>query len=174
HYTLRIQMLDTKEIDLPVDITSGQTTTQDYHLTKENITGLQEARVVRSINRFSKKESIYVARLPLKNMENPQVYNTVSKELITEQMALDLGSVTQSVPGAGVPIIANQGRVTFFSRGFETEPNARNGVAGAAFSSIDIANLERIEMIKGPSATLFGTNISSSYGGLLNRVTQKR
>jgi len=172
-YTLRIQMFDTKQIDLPVEVSAGQNSVQDYRLTKENISALQEARVVRSVNRFSKKESIYIARLPLKNMENPQVYNTVSKELITEQMALDLGSVTQSVPGAGVPIIANQGRVTFFSRGFETEPNARNGVAGAAFSSIDIANLERIEVIKGPSATLFGTNISSSYGGLLNRVTKK-
>jgi iron complex outermembrane receptor protein len=172
-YTLRIQMLDTKEVNLPVEVTAGQTSVQDYRLKKENISALQEARVVRSVNRFSKKESYYVARLPLKNMENPQVYNTVSKELITEQMALDLGSVAQSVPGAGIPMIANQGRVTFFSRGFETEPNARNGVAGAAFSSIDIANLERIEMIKGPSATLFGTNISSSYGGLLNRVTKK-
>ncbi|HXO76822.1 MAG TPA: TonB-dependent receptor [Puia sp.] len=172
-YTLRIQMLDTKQIDLPVEVSTGGTSVQDYRLTKENISALQEARVVRSINRFSRKESIYIARLPLKNMENPQVYNTVSKELITEQMSLDLGSVTQSVPGAGIPIIANQGRVTFFSRGFETEPNARNGVAGAAFSSIDVANLERIEVIKGPSATLFGTNISSSYGGLLNRVTKK-
>ena len=173
HYTLRIQMLDTKQIDLPVEVSAGGTSVQDYRLTKENISALQEARVVHNINRFSKKESIYIARLPLKNMENPQVYNTVSKELITEQMSLDLGSVTQSIPGAGIPIIANQGRVTFFSRGFETEPNARNGVAGAAFSSIDVANLERIEVIKGPSATLFGTNISSSYGGLLNRVTKK-
>ena len=172
-YTLRIQLLDTKEINLAIEVTAGQTSSQDYRLSKENISGLQEVRVVRSVNRFSRKESIYVARLPLKNMENPQVYNTVSKELITEQIALDLGSVTQSIPGAGIPIIANQGRVTFFSRGFETEPNARNGVAGAAFSSIDIANLERIEVIKGPSATLFGTNISSSYGGLLNRVTKK-
>lgn len=88
-------------------------------------------------------------------------------------MAVDLGSISKNVPGAGIPMIANQGRVTFRSRGFETEPNARNGVAGAAFSTIDPANLERIEAIKGPSATLFGTSVSSSYGGLYNRVTKK-
>jgi iron complex outermembrane receptor protein len=82
---------------------------------------------------FSKKESGFVARLPLKNLENPQVYN-VTKELFQEQVAVDLGSISKNVPGAGVPMIANQGRVTFRSRGFETEPNARNGVAGAAFS----------------------------------------
>jgi len=35
-----------------------------------------------------------------------------------------------------------------------------NGVAGAAFSMIDPGELERVEAIKGPSATLFGTNVS--------------
>lgn len=88
-------------------------------------------------------------------------------------MAVDLGSVSKNVPGAGIPMIANQGRVTFRSRGFDTEPNARNGVAGAAFSFLDNANLERIEAIKGPSTTLFGTQVASSYGGLYNRVTKK-
>jgi iron complex outermembrane receptor protein len=172
-YTLRIQMLGAKEIDLAVEIVAGQTATVNFQLTKENIQALQEVRIVGNVNKFSKKESIYVSRLPLKNLENPQVYNIIPKELIEEQMAVDLGSISKNVPGAGIPMLANQGRVTFRSRGFETEPNARNGVAGAAFSSIDPANLERVEAIKGPSATLFGTNVSSSYGGLYNRVTKK-
>lgn len=172
-YTLRIQMLGARETDLPVEIIAGQTAILNYQLTKENIQVLQEIRIVGNVNKFSKKESIYVSRLPLKNLENPQVYNLIPKELIEEQMAVDLGSISKNVPGAGIPMLANQGRVTFRSRGFETEPNARNGVAGAAFSSIDPANLERVEAIKGPSATLFGTNVSSSYGGLYNRVTKK-
>jgi iron complex outermembrane receptor protein len=172
-YTLRIQMLGAKEKDQTVEVKAGETTTLDYQLTKENIQALQEVRILGTTNKFSKKESIYVSRLPLKNLENPQVYNIVPKELIEEQVAVDLGSISKNVPGAGIPMLANQGRVTFRSRGFETEPNARNGVAGAAFSSIDNANLERVEAIKGPSATLFGTNVSSSYGGLYNRVTKK-
>lgn len=172
-YMLRIQMLGAKEIALPVEVVAGQTAVVNYQLTRENITALQDVKVESNRNKFSKKESIYVSRLPLKNVENPQVYNIVPKELIEEQMATDLGSISKNVPGAGIPMLANQGRVTFRSRGFETEPNARNGVAGAAFSDIDPANLERIEAIKGPSATLFGTNVSSSYGGLYNRVTKK-
>ncbi|RBL92915.1 TonB-dependent receptor [Chitinophaga flava] len=172
-YTLRIQMLGATEKDFTIEVTAGQTTVLNYQLPKENIQALQEVRVVGNANKFSKKESIYISRLPLKNLENPQVYNIVSKELIEEQMAVDLGSISRNVPGAGIPMLANQGRVTFRSRGFETEPNARNGVAGAAFAAIDPANLERVEAIKGPSATLFGTNVSSSYGGLYNRVTKK-
>ncbi|OJV22605.1 MAG: TonB-dependent receptor [Dyadobacter sp. 50-39] len=172
-YTIRVQMLGAPEQDISVQVTSGQPATADYQFTRENIRALQEVTVVGTTNKFSKKESIYVARLPLKNMENPQVYNTVPKELIQEQMAVDLGSISKNVPGAGIPMLANQGRVTFRQRGFETEPNARNGVAGAAFSAIDPANLERVEAIKGPSAALFGTSVSSSYGGLYNRVTKK-
>lgn len=172
-YTVRIQMAGLRENDIRVEVRAGATATADLRLTKENIQALQEVTVSGNINRFTKRESPYIARLPLKNLENPQVYTTVTRELFKEQVAVDLGSISKNVPGAGIPMLANQGRVTFRSRGFETEPNARNGVAGAAFSSIDIANLERIEVIKGPSTTLFGTNISSSYGGLYNRVTKK-
>ncbi|WP_407535103.1 TonB-dependent receptor domain-containing protein [Elizabethkingia miricola] len=172
-YTIKLQILGSKEVRLPVEVKVGENTQLDYQLTKENIMAIQEVVIMKNTNRFSKKESVYVARLPLKNMENPQVYNTVTKELFQEQVAVDLGSISKNVPGAGVPMIANQGRVTFRSRGFETEPNARNGVAGAAFSVIDPVNLERIEAIKGPSATLFGKSVASSYGGVYNRVTKK-
>lgn len=172
-YTIKLQILGSKEVRLPVEVKAGENTQLDYQLTKENIMAIQEVVIMKNTNRFSKKESVYVARLPLKNMENPQVYNTVTTELFQEQVAVDLGSISKNVPGAGVPMIANQGRVTFRSRGFETEPNARNGVAGAAFSVIDPVNLERIEAIKGPSATLFGKSVASSYGGVYNRVTKK-
>lgn len=171
-YTVKIQMLGAPEKKISVEVLSGQTTSADYQLPKENVQALQEVTIPGTTNRFSKKESVYAARLPLKNLENPQVYTTVPKELITEQMAVDLGSISKNVPGSGIPMLANQGRVTFRSRGFEIEPMVRNGVAGFSYSAIDPANLERIEAIKGPSATLFGTNLSS-YGGLYNRVTKK-
>ncbi|HEY1195111.1 TonB-dependent receptor [Flavobacterium sp.] len=172
-YHILIQVLGAPEQIIETSVISGQITTADFQMPEENVMALQEVTVSGNVNRFSKKESKYVARLPLKNLENPQVYNTVPKEVIIEQSAIDLGSVSKNVPGAGIPMIANQGRVTFRSRGFETEPNARNGVAGAAFSSIDPVNLERVEAIKGPSATLFGASVASSYGGVYNRVTKK-
>jgi len=172
-YTIRIQILGAKEQQIPIAVKEGENTPIVYKLSKENIQVLQEVRIVGNHSKVTRKESPYVAKLPIKYLENPQVYNIVPKELISQQMAVDLGSVSKNVPGAGIPMIANQGRVTFRSRGFETEPNARNGVAGAAFSFLDNANLERIEAIKGPSTTLFGTQVSSSYGGLYNRVTKK-
>jgi iron complex outermembrane receptor protein len=58
------------------------------------------------------------------------------------------------------------------ARGFILQSQLRNGIAGTVTSRIDAANLERIEVLKGPSATLFG-NTLTSYGGLINRVTKK-
>ena len=174
NYTVRIQILGAAQQDLKVTLIEGQEVKLNYQLTKENVQALQEVIIDGNHkNKFAKKESIYIARLPIKNLENPQVYASIPKELIQEQMATDLGSIAKNVAGAGIPMIANQGRVTFRSRGFDTEPNSRNGVAGAAFAMIDPVNLERLEVIKGPSTTLFGTSISSSYGGLYNRVTKK-
>ncbi|MFH6990843.1 TonB-dependent siderophore receptor [Flavobacterium sp. FlaQc-48] len=123
-------------------------------------------------NRFAKKESIDVAKMPLKNIENAQVYIIVSKELMKEQVVTDYNSAFKNVPGAGIAEVRNQGRTTSMSRGFPTPQVVRNGVGSFTYTTIDPSNLERIEVIKGPSATLFGSTLSS-FGGLFNRVTKK-
>ena len=133
---------------------------------------LEEVVISSGGNRFAKKESNDVSKMSLKNMENPQVYTVVSKELMKEQMITDYNSAFKNVPGAGIAEIRNQGRTTNISRGFPTPQLVRNGVGSFTYTTIDPANLERIEVIKGPSATLFGSTLSS-FGGLFNRVTKK-
>ena len=133
---------------------------------------LDEVIISSGGNRFAKKESDDVSKMAISNMENPQVYSVVSKELMKEQIVTDYNSAFKNVPGAGIAEIRNQGRTTSISRGFATPQLVRNGVGSFTYSSIDPANLERIEVIKGPSATLFGSTLSS-FGGLFNRVTKK-
>jgi len=58
------------------------------------------------------------------------------------------------------------------SRGFIVQSLLRNGISGNVSNTIDAANIESIEVIKGPSATLFGSTLTS-YGGLINRITKK-
>lgn len=133
---------------------------------------LEEVIISSGGNRFARKESEEVSKMKLKNMENPQVYSIVSKELMKEQVITDYNSAFKNIPGAGIAEVRNQGRTTNISRGFPTPQLVRNGVGSFTYNSIDPANLERIEVIKGPSATLFGSTISS-FGGLFNRVTKK-
>ncbi|MBP1617769.1 MAG: TonB-dependent receptor [Bacteroidetes bacterium] len=122
--------------------------------------------------RMIRRESTTAARLPISNLENPQVSSVVSQQLLQQQVVTDLGEALTNIPGAGVPIAFNQNRLVVLSRGFYIQPKFRNGLAAFIQTSIDPVNVERIEAIKGPSSTLFGAS-EVSYGGLINRVTKK-
>ena len=52
------------------------------------------------------------------------------------------------------------------------QPTLVNGLPGITNGSPDPANIETIEVIKGPSGTLYGSSLIS-YGGLINIVTKK-
>ena len=50
-------------------------------------------------NRFTERESEFVAKMPLKNLENPQVYNVVNSELLEEQLVVNFDDALKNVPG---------------------------------------------------------------------------
>lgn len=139
---------------------------------------LGEVTASAMINKFSKKESNYVAKMPLDNLENAQVYTVVPKELFTEQIATNFRSALMSSPGVtNVTLGLGSGGtgLAMHLRGFSGANGAgaiRNGMSTNFVSLSDPANLESLEIIKGPSSTLFGTTLIS-YGGLVNRVTKK-
>ena len=170
-YHLIISMLGFEKMTQAVTATSEKVTHVKVEL-KESASTLDEVTVMGGGNRFAKKESNDVSKMALGNMENPQVYSVVSKELMKEQIVTDYNSAFKNVPGAGISEIRNQGRSSNLSRGFATPQLVRNGVGSFTYTTVDPANLERVEVIKGPSATLFGSTLSS-FGGLFNRVTKK-
>lgn len=153
-----------------VTVTAGETSQADFTLAEDN-QQLQEV-VVRGDSRLVNRETDYVARLPLKNLENPQVYNVVGKDLIKEQQMTDIKDVFRAAAGvAPTEYVTGSFAVTF--RGFTNFDYARNGMATSVYrSGTEIANLERIELIKGPSGTLFGSQVST-FGGAMNLVTKK-
>lgn len=154
-----------------ITVTAGQTTAADFRLTESN-QELQEVVVRSSSHSVTNKASDMIARMPIRNLENPQVYNIVGKELIKQQNIIALTDAFGNAPGV-TPILYPSGGIGALSRGFSTDVNARNGLQSTAGrSSADIANVERIEFIKGPSGTLFGGGISS-FGGVVNLVTKK-
>ena len=135
-----------------------------------DVAELETIRV--TAKRNARRHSDYVARMPLKNLENPQSYTVINKGLLDEQVVTDYQSALKNVAGAGSPLHTASGRVLFFSRGFNTESHIRNGMVSWTYSGIDPVNLERIEAIRGPSGVIFGGPVLS-YGGLYNRVTKR-
>lgn len=131
---------------------------------------LSEVAIGSRKNRQRDKASNLTSKLPLSNIENPQVINTVSSQVITEQSATNLSSIIKNIPG----VVKGWSSVSsyFTSRGFNTRNYIRNGVASYVTADIDMANLEQLAVVKGPSGTLFGGSLVS-FGGLLNRITKK-
>lgn len=170
-YTLIVSFVGQQPQRKTVILQGGETITADFSFSS-TAKDLNEVLIVGDkYNISSRKESRYVSRLPLKNLENPQVYSVVDKELIKEQMALTLEESFRNIPGAA-PAKTGAGMPAFFARGFQTSENLRNGMATSLRTGIDLSMVERVEAIKGPSATLFGAAMTS-FGGLVNYVTKK-
>lgn len=175
-YTLVVSAVGLQTTEKPVTVSGGQAATVDFTLA-ESAQRLREVTVQGNrINKFSRKESVDVNKMPLSNLENPQVYATVGKELLTEQLVFSVDDATRNAPGLQKMWDATgrggDGGAFYAARGFVTQSQLRNGVAGNVTGNIDAVNLEKLEVIKGPSATLFGSSLTS-YGGLINRVTKK-
>lgn len=171
-YTLLASYVGLESKEQDVEVKAGETVQVDFVLTETN-QKLQEVIILASRNN---KPSEYVARLPLKYLENPQVYNTVSSELMKQQNITTYDDALKNVPGIQ-RLWESTGRggdggSYYALRGFEAQVSMMNGLPGIVTGNFDPANIERIEVIKGPSGTLFGSSVIG-YGGLINNVTKK-
>ncbi|MFH7018290.1 TonB-dependent siderophore receptor [Flavobacterium sp. FlaQc-47] len=169
-YTLQISLAGYETSEKEVTVEDNKTAIVNVQLKVSN-KELQEVVINNKKSLLSKKTQ-YVARMPLKNIENPQVYNVIHKELIQEQIVIDVAGAVRNAPGV-VPLTFPSGGFAVIFRGFTVGINSRNGMETlSGRSSVGIANVERIEVLKGPSGTLFGSS-ASSFGGVVNLVTKK-
>lgn len=176
-YTLSASFVGLKSQTQPVFVTAGETAVVNLVLT-ESSQQLSEVVVSsRKANRFAATKSNDAAKMPLNDLENSQSYSTVTASLMTDQSVTNLDQALKNVPGANQLWAATDrsgfgNGSSFVLRGFQLNTYLRNGIPSNVSTTIDNANLESIEVIKGPSATLFGSAVTS-YGGLINRVTKK-
>lgn len=174
-YTLQVSLSGYETLEKQIIVTPNETTGLNLKLTVSN-KQLKEVVITNNRGKAFPKQSNYVSKLPLKNIENPQVYNVVSSELMKEQVITNYEDALKNVPGIQ-KLWESTGRGgdggSYYSlRGFEVQANIVNGLPGLTSGTLDPSNIERIEVIKGPSGTLFGSSLVS-YGGLINTVTKK-
>lgn len=174
NYEIEISQVGYETIVQPVQVEGNKITAVSIQL---KISSKQLAEVVVSGRKgFSVTSSDYVSKMALKNIENPQVYSSISKTLLNEQLVFSVDDALRNAPGVQKMWDATgrsgDGGSYFNMRGFIVQSTLRNGIAGNVSGMTDAANLEKLEVMKGPSATLFG-NVLTSYGGLMNRVTKK-
>ncbi|MCM0665213.1 TonB-dependent receptor [Flavobacterium tyrosinilyticum] len=176
NYVIKVSGIGYSSKEKSVSLNGGDSIIEDFRIS-ENSQELNE--IVVNGNRknpLARKETQQVSRLPLKNLENPQVYTTITAELLKEQVVTNLDDALKNAPGL-TPLWASTGRggdgAGYFSlRGFAVQPTMTNGLPGLTNGGLDPANIDKIEVIKGPSGTLFGSSLIS-YGGLINLTTKK-
>lgn len=161
---------------LPILLLTFSTYSQETkQQSQDSIKNLKEI-VVKNQQKYKREKSTTVSKMPLNNIENPQVYNTVTSELLKEQVVTNFNDALKNATGVS-RLWESTGRggdgAEYFSmRGFAVQPTMINGLPGINNGAIDPINVDNIEVIKGPSGTLFGSSLLS-YGGLINIVTKK-
>ncbi len=108
--------------------------------------------------------------------DTPLIETPVSAQSVTRQSLQDTGAETLADGYeflAGVTRDNTQGGLQgdeVIVRGFQTDNILTNGNRTSSASTLDIANVERLEVVRGPTATLFG---KADPGGLINVITKQ-
>lgn len=105
-------------------------------------------------------------------MENPQPISIVTHEIIEQQQAKQLSDVLQNVNGVYVTSSRGNSQDSFGGRGFSfgNDNIFKNGARVNSGVFPEVSGLERVEVLKGSNAMLYG---NAAAGGIINMITKK-
>lgn len=119
---------------------------------------------------YKTTESTTATKIDAPLRDIPQTINVVPQSVIKDQSAQSLEDVLKNVPGIGLSNGDGQ-RDQITIRGFSAIGDIFvDGFRDDALYFRDLSNIERVEVIKGPAAVLYGRG---SSGGLINNVSKK-
>ncbi|MEG4574936.1 TonB-dependent siderophore receptor [Microcoleus sp. N3A4] len=101
----------------------------------------------------------------------PQSIQVVPQEVIEDQQVVRLEEALRNVSGVTFGGETAGRSITFGLRGFNDAPVLRDGFVRYGAQSIpEVANLDRVEVLKGPASILYG---EIQPGGLINLVSKQ-
>lgn len=121
---------------------------------------------------YSVKKSSTATKTDTPIFDTPASIQVVPKAVMDDQNTTRIKDALENVSGVRAQPSLGFGN-GFLVRGFRTDRVYRNGLAANSRlfgSEFDTANLESVEVLKGPAAVLFGR---SEPGGLINITTKK-
>ncbi|MDP3608383.1 MAG: TonB-dependent receptor [Methylophilus sp.] len=124
------------------------------------------------VNGYVAKRSATGTKTDTSILETPASVQVITRDVIEDQVALNLKDVYENVSGvqqAGNTLNA-QTEVLPIIRGFESPNLMRNGLRATNAGAVDLVNVERVEVLKGPASILYG---ALEPGGIVNYVTKR-
>ncbi|WP_306345571.1 carboxypeptidase-like regulatory domain-containing protein [Aquimarina megaterium] len=146
-HILVVSYLGFKTKEIPFTISNNETKQFDAIILYEGNEILAEVIIEgERRNKFSRKKTAYVAKLPLKDLENTQVYSTVTTDLLKSQVVTNFEDALQNAVGVE-KLWSSTGRggdgAGYYSlRGFSVQPQLVNGIPGLTNGTINAANIE--------------------------------
>ncbi|MCZ8198601.1 MAG: TonB-dependent siderophore receptor [Flavobacterium sp.] len=112
-----------------------------------------------------------IIRSGIKPMDLPQSFQIIGNTVIEQQQSIRLSDVIKNANGVYVGSARGGAQESFWSRGYDMSANNifKNGFRFNSGSIPEVISLEKIEILKGSSALLYG-NVAP--GGILNMVTK--
>jgi iron complex outermembrane receptor protein len=152
-----------------IKVLANETTYVAFKLI-EDIQSLKEVVIVIQSSPNKKRETV-LSGLEIKPLDLPQSVQIIGNSIISQQQTIRLSEVIKNVNGVYVGSARGGAQESFWSRGYDMSANNmfKNGFRFNSGSMPEVASLEKVEVLKGSSALLFG-NVAP--GGILNMVTK--
>lgn len=170
NYTITISGIGLKKKTQDIEITAGQRNyTFDFEV-EENIGQLDEIVVSGFRERTYRNEmSVASSKSSIALKDLPQSVSYVTKELIIDRQAFRVNDVLKNISGVSLNNFENRFSIRGISGNSYQFINGLR-VSGRSFNSLNLNNLERVEVMKGPASALYG---NTEPGGSINNVTKK-
>jgi len=176
-YTLITRSLSHAEGRREVTLTAEQPSADVDFALAASTNAMQEVEVLgRKETTYKSNYSLVGTRTATDLLDVPQTISTVTKELMEDRQALRLTDVVKNVAGVTQYSHYDDFTIRGFRNGYESGFRLINGLRsgfsyGNSFVQAPLTiNLERVEVLKGPGAALFG---DINPGGTINMVTKK-
>jgi iron complex outermembrane receptor protein len=122
---------------------------------------------------YAAQVSAGTLRTPTPLREVAQSVQVITNKLIRDQLAMDPSVVVRNFSGVVGMDVREMNNANYLIRGFSSEAYLDGFQLYLNQSDIEsLANIERIEVVKGPTGTLFGGANGAPLGGLLNFISK--
>ena len=170
NYRLEVRYLGFQPYTQQVDL-SGNGDVLENIVLQEGTEQLQNVEIIGRIRRdYNSDYSFSASKVAIKNRELPQAVAAVTKELIADRQAFQLGEAVKAVSNVSLTGLYNHYNI----RGITQADDGQmlNGMRTRQYYFLQpiTSHLERVEVIKGPSSVTFS---SADPGGTVNMVTKK-
>jgi iron complex outermembrane recepter protein len=168
-YILVVKFVGLKTQEKTIEIAENNSLSLDFQMV-EATNELSEVTVsgVQSAN----ERTVTIGKIAIKPMDLPQAVATIDRTVLERQQVLRMSDVLMNTNGIYVMGTTGGYQEEIAGRGFafSSSNTFKNGARYFNGTLPEMSSVERVEIMKGSSAILFG-NVAA--GGILNLVTKK-